>query len=254
MEWEDALKIQPTPFNSSIKVPKDLMKDIMYDQFICTVRPEKAEPNRMRFTVGGDRINYPGKVATPTAEMLVAKMLFNSVNSTRGARFMTIDISNFYLMTPLHQPEFIRMKLSNIPDKIINEYKLGDKTTPSGSIYIVANGGMYSLPQSGLIADKLLEKRLNEHGYRQSKLVPGLWQHNTRPNQFTLVVDDFGIKYIGKKHARHLKKVLKMHYKLACDWRGTGYIGITLDWDYKKRQVHLSMPNYVKKALKQFQL
>jgi hypothetical protein len=52
--------------------------------------------------VGGDRINYPGKVATPTAEMLVAKMLFNSIISTRGAWFMTMDISNFYLMTPLH--------------------------------------------------------------------------------------------------------------------------------------------------------
>jgi hypothetical protein len=51
-------------------------------------------------------------------------MLFNSVISTRGAQFMTMDISNFYLMTPLHQPEFIRMKLNNIPDKIINEYKL----------------------------------------------------------------------------------------------------------------------------------
>jgi hypothetical protein len=49
----------------------------------------------MRFTVGGDRINYPGKVATPTAEMLVEKMLFNSVISTKGAHFMTMDISNF---------------------------------------------------------------------------------------------------------------------------------------------------------------
>ncbi len=80
-----------------------------------------------------------------------------------------------YLRTPLHRPEFIRMKLSNIPDKIIDEYKLQDKTIPSGSIYIVANCGMYGLPQSGLIANKLLEKRLNEHGYQQSKLVPGLW-------------------------------------------------------------------------------
>jgi hypothetical protein len=44
-----------------------------------------------------------------------------------------------------------------------------------------------------------------------------------------------------------------MHYKLTCNWMGTCYIGITLDWDYKKRQVHLSMPNYVKKALKQFE-
>jgi hypothetical protein len=113
------------------------------------------------------------------------------------------------------------MKLSNIPDKIIDEYKLRDKTTPSGSIYIVANRGMYSLPQSGLIANELLEKQLNEYGYRQSKLVPGLWRHNTRPIQFTLVVDNFGVKYVGKEHARHLKKVLKMHYKLTCNWIGT---------------------------------
>ncbi len=78
------------------------MKDVTYGQFVCTVRPEKAEPNRTRFTVGGDRINYPGEVATLTADVLVAKMLFNSIISTRGAQFMTIDISYFYLMTPLH--------------------------------------------------------------------------------------------------------------------------------------------------------
>jgi hypothetical protein len=53
------------------------------------------------------------------------------------------------------------MKLSDIPDKIINEYKLQDKTTPSGSIYIVINCGMYDLPQSGLITNKLLEKKLS---------------------------------------------------------------------------------------------
>jgi hypothetical protein len=145
------------------------------------------------------------------------------------------------------------MKLSNIPDKIIDEYKLRNKTTPSGSIYIVANCRMCGLPQSGLIANELLEKRLNKHGYWQSKLVPGLWRHDTRPIQFTLVVDDFGVKYVGEEHAMHLKKVLKLHYKLTCNWTGMRYIGITLDWDYKKRQVYLSMPNYVKKVLKQFQ-
>ena len=49
---------------------------------MCTVRPEKADPNRTRFVAGGDRTNYPYEVATPTAEMLVAKILFNSVIST----------------------------------------------------------------------------------------------------------------------------------------------------------------------------
>ncbi len=89
------------------KVPTERIKYVTYGQFVCTVRPDKAEPNQTRFTVGGDRINYPGEVTTPTMEMLVAKMLFNSVISTKGARFMTMDISNFYLMTPLHHPEFI---------------------------------------------------------------------------------------------------------------------------------------------------
>jgi hypothetical protein len=112
---------------------------------------------------------------------------------------------------------------------------------------------MYGLPQSGLLANELLEKRLNKQGYQQSKLIPGLWKHDTRPIQFTLVVDDFGVKYVGKEHAHHLKNTLKEHYKLTCGWTGTRYIRITLDWDYTKRQVYLSMPNYMKKALKQFQ-
>ena len=114
----------------------------------------------------------------PTADMLVAKMLFNSVISTKNAGFMKMDISNFYLMNPLHQPEYIRMKLSDIPEEVIDEYKLKDNATKEGSIYIKAQCGMYGLPQSGLLANKLLEKRLNKHGCRQSKLVPGLWQHD----------------------------------------------------------------------------
>jgi hypothetical protein len=84
-------------------------------------------------------------------------------------------------------------------------------------------------------------------------LIPGLWKHKTRPIQITLVVDDSGIKYIGKEHAQHLKNTLKEHYKLTCNWTGKQYIKITLDWDYNKCHVHLFMPNYVQKALKQFQ-
>ncbi len=66
------------------------------------------------------------------------------------------------------------------------------------------------------------------------------------------MVDDFGIKYTGEEHAKHLLGTLEHHYKVTQDWAGTRYIGITLDWDYKKRKVHLSMPGYITKALKQF--
>jgi hypothetical protein len=67
------------PTNTIKFIYQHKVQDVTYEQFMCTVRPKKAEPNQTRFTVGGDRINYPGEVATPTAEMLVAKMLFNSI-------------------------------------------------------------------------------------------------------------------------------------------------------------------------------
>ena len=76
-------------------------------------------------------------------------------------------------------------------------------------------------------------------------MVPGLWAHKTRPIQFSLVVDDFGVKYVGEEHAQHLKSVLEEHYKVTTDWTGSRYIGLTLDWDYVRGQVHLSMPGYV---------
>ena len=68
---------------------------------------------------------------------------------------------------------------------------------------------MYDVPQSGLLTNELLEKRLNKRGYQQSKLVPGLWKHEWRPIQFTLVVDDFGVKYVEEKNALHLKQTLE---------------------------------------------
>ena len=111
---------------------------------------------------------------------------------------------------------------------------------------------MYGLPQSRLLANELLEKRLNERGHQQRKLVPGLWKHECQSLQFILVVDDFGVKYVGKEHTLHLKQTLEGNYKVTTEWDGTRYIGITLDWDYKQRKVHLSLSCYTNKALKQF--
>jgi len=139
-------------------IPQDCRKDVTYGSFVCIVRPEKKEKNRTRFTVGGNHIKYPGAVATPTADMLITKLLFNSVISTKGARFMTIDISDFYLMTPLKCPEFIRISINDIPEEIIIEYKLREIADSKGMVYIQANRGMYGLPQSGLLANELLEK------------------------------------------------------------------------------------------------
>ena len=76
---------------------------------------------------------------------------------------------------------------------------------------------IYGLTQAGALAYKLLRKRLAPADYYGYTHMPGLWQHVTRPIQFTLVVDDFGVKYIGNEHVEHLIKALKKDYKLAKD-------------------------------------
>jgi hypothetical protein len=59
---------------------------------------------------------------------------------------------------------------------------------------------MYGLLQAGIIAQELLAKKLKEHGYSQRETTPGLWKHKWWPVWFSLIVNDFRVKYIGKEH------------------------------------------------------
>ena len=102
---------------------------------------------------------------------------------TPNAKFMSLDISNFYLMTPMKRYEYMHMKLEDIPEEIIVLYKLRDKVDAKGFVYVEILKGMYGLPQAGIIAQELLEKRLNARGYKQSEFTPGLWTHETRNKQ-----------------------------------------------------------------------
>ena len=234
-------------------VPPDRWKDMTYARIVCNVRPQKAETNRTRLTMGGDKINVPMDCGTPTANLLTVKLLLNSVVSTPGAKFLGLDLKDFYLNTPMDRPEFLRMKIETFPEDVIAHYKLREKVDEKGFLFIRVERGMYGLPHAGIIAQKLLEERLAKHGYHQSDKTPGLWTHIWRPISFSLIVDDFGVKYVGKEHADHLIKILEENYVVDKDWEGKKYCGISLDFNYKKRQVHLSMPGYCDEALRRFQ-
>ena len=58
---------------------------------------------------------------------------------------------------------------------------------------------------------------------------------------------------IAKADVLHLTNVLKQNYKITEDWNGKKYIGLTLDWDYENKQVHLSMPGYMQNTLERFE-
>ena len=57
---------------------------------------------------------------------------------------------------------------------------------------------MYGIPQAGIIANNLLAQYLDNHEYYQVKYMPGLWQHVWWPISFTLLVNNFGIGYVGR--------------------------------------------------------
>ena len=65
-------------------------------------------------------------------------------------------------------------------------------------IYTEIRRGMYGLPAAGILAQRILEKLLNKEGYKQSQVTPGFWTHDWLPESFSLCVDDFGVKYVGK--------------------------------------------------------
>ena len=77
-------------------------------------------------------------------------------------------------------------------------------------------------------------------------------KHHTKPVQFCLIIDNFRVEYMGKKHVEHLKQILEQQYKVLTDWSGTKYVRLTLDWDYGKREVHLAIQGYVQKSLTWF--
>jgi hypothetical protein len=109
------------------------------------------------------------------------------------------------------------------------------------------------MKQAGLLANQLLQTRLEPFGYYPTRHAPVLWLHKTRPIAFSLIVDGFAIKYVGKQHADHLREALLQRYELTTDGKATVYSGMSLKWDYKNRTCDISMPGYFSNVLSMFQ-
>ncbi len=133
-------------FIHKYQVPQDRWKDVTYAKFVSELKPNKAEIHRTRLTVGGDKVHYPGDVGTPTADLSLVKMHLNSVISTPDARYMTLDVKNFYLNTPMERYEYVRIRIDDIPDKIIVEYSLREKVAEDGHVFIEKECTVYPSP------------------------------------------------------------------------------------------------------------
>ena len=136
------------------------------------------------------------------------------------------------------------MTVDIFPLHVRTQYDL-DRHAKNSFVYLEIRRAIYGLPKSGALTNKLLQKCLAPHGYYEVAHTPGLWRHVTRPISFSLVVDNFGVKSVGKRHAQHLIDTLKKWYQLI-------YCGINLDWNYEERYLDISIWSYIKKVLTRF--
>ena len=212
---------------------------------------EGVKTRRIRGVCGGDKVKYAGDVSARTAEMSEVKTMLNAVVS-EGEQWMTLDIKDFYLGTPMERPEYMRIAVKMIPTETMEKYGL-DKFVHDGMVLFQIDKGMYGLPQAGLLAQQRLVTHLGEHGYAQAPHNPCTFRHQERQTAFTLVVDDFGVKYRSKEDADHLIETLEKLYKVKVNLAGSKYLGYHIQFTDDRRQVSLSMPDYLPKVHQRFQ-
>jgi hypothetical protein len=213
---------------------------------------------RVRGTLGGDRLDYPGETSSPVADIAAVKMLLHSVVSDRrnhgtDTRFATLDLTDFYLGSSLDRPEYVRIPIKDVPEETIEREGLR-RFINGDFILFQVDGSMYGHPVSGRIANRDLVAHLKEHSYNQDPNVPCLFEHATNKTVFTLIVDDFGVKYTGIENFNELVRILNMRWPVKTDITGKKFLGMRIDWHYDAVLPHFypDMPTTIPDALARF--
>ena len=105
-------------------IPVHKRGGIFHTRVVCEARPGKDDPNRTRITANGGDIYYAGYIVTPTGSLELVKLILNSVLSLPSAKLSCIDVQHFYLDTPIEKSEYVRIKLTDIPQEFLYEYTL----------------------------------------------------------------------------------------------------------------------------------
>ena len=257
LQWEQAQHEEWvrlfTQWNTIKLIHKDQVpfkRTISYYNPQLTVKiKDNQEVFRVRGTYGGNITDYTGLKAAQTANLPSVKILLNSVVSDVDAKFMTIDIKDYFLNSKLEKPEYMRIPINYFPIESQRQFdtnKFINKT--NNTVIVEVTGSLYGLPQAAKVSyDDLLPLLINNNF--QLTTTPCVFKHKTRNIQFALIVDDFGVKYTNIDDAMFLIHVLQTKYKIAIDWSGTLFIGLTIHHDRVNRTLTISMPGYVQRLL-----
>ena len=120
---------------------------------MCDIKPDKVKTHRTNLTVGGDLLDYSVVLSTPTATVTTKKCLLDNIVPAPNAKCLTADIKHFYLNNHLPDPEYMKLHISIIPEKIIEAYSFSTIQYNNGWVYIRIYMGMYGLKQAVIIAN-----------------------------------------------------------------------------------------------------
>jgi hypothetical protein len=123
-------------------------RTVTYANAICDHRPTKDDPWRVRLTVGGDKLDYPGDPGAPAASLLDSKFVINSTISTPCANFFTTDVKDCFLNNPMDRCEHMKIPVRWIPQEIMDQCNLSDKVDANGCACVEIRKGMYGLIQA----------------------------------------------------------------------------------------------------------
>jgi hypothetical protein len=90
-------------------------------------------------------INYESSASVQMADLDTAKLHWNSVISTKGARYMCLDIKNFYLTAALEYYEYMKIPLTLIPTWIVEQYNLNQHAL-HGFVHLSMQRAVWVLP------------------------------------------------------------------------------------------------------------
>ncbi len=142
------------------------------------------------------------------------------------------------------EPEYVCIKILNIPQEFIDKYKLTGLDR-DGWIYFKIHQGCYQLPLAGILANNLLQSWLEARGFYEVASTPSLWCHKWRPIQFCLILDNIGIEYVGLEYFTYLLDILKKFHGIQYNMAGDKFAGMDMEWNYASRRCRISMPGYI---------
>jgi len=111
-------------------------KKVTYANAICCSFPLKDDPYCVRLTVGGNKLDYNGDSSAPAPSFIDSKLIFNSTISTKGAKFITTDIKDYFLNNPMENFKYMKIPLWWFPQDVIDQYGIMSIVEPDGFVYV----------------------------------------------------------------------------------------------------------------------